>query len=500
MANKRIEKGHYRVTKSYINFGTRVGEEKPRPKVYLRRKSGTPQLMGRMQHNGQVWLNDGEWLLLEEINVRKGSEHKFERDLESQPDTVWIMDPATLPARLTNRSSGSSAQAAKEPPKRMPSPEEVRASDALRHFGCLVLEGVPGTGKTFAFTGICQAIPPRKDKPARPVRKVTFHPATAYEDFIEGLRPGPDPFAKTREESKGNIEVAEKGRWFFYAATSDNEHSWTVHDGAFLQACTLAAAVPEQDFCILIDEINRANVPSVLGDLLTLLEPSKRAQHKDGEWKTNGNELTLPVSKRKLFVPSNLYVVATMNTTDRSVTPLDLALRRRFAFVRVEPMKEKKLSDALRKKYKTLPSQADKHLRAWAQLNAALEKALGANAKLGHSYFFDACRAWASAGAEPDELAGYLHRAWRYAILPQLIETLRAYGRTSLLPTGDDKSDDRLVDEEEKGTLKTVREKIKQAADEAECVIRFKDGLLDSAVIEELSASTKESTTEDGNA
>jgi 5-methylcytosine-specific restriction endonuclease McrBC GTP-binding regulatory subunit McrB len=134
-----------------------------------------------------------------------------------------------------------------------------------------------------------------------------------------------------------------KSEWFFHASPK-TEGNWTIQDGFFLKACQQAYSHPDKDFIILIDEINRANVPKVLGDLLTTIERSKRAKwkkevveesdtqlllhNKNGHWDLESCQIvSLPYSKRKFFVPENLYIMATMNTTDRSVAPLDAALR-----------------------------------------------------------------------------------------------------------------------------------------------------------------------------
>src|SRR5207247_595935 len=102
------------------------------------------------------------------------------------------------------------------------------------------------------------------------------------------------------------------------------------------------------DFLVLLDEINRCNVPKVLGDLLMALEVTKRARWNTvtEQWE-DGAVVTLPYSSSLLFVPDNLYIVGTMNTSDRSVAPLDAALRRRFAFVRMEPIANDDLAAAV---------------------------------------------------------------------------------------------------------------------------------------------------------
>jgi DNA polymerase III delta prime subunit len=197
---------------------------------------------------------------------------------------------------------------------------------------------------------------------------VTFHQSYSYEDFVEGLRP------KLDEGSKGEV-------------------SYEIKDGVFKRLCRRAAADPAHTYALVIDEINRGNISKVFGELITLIEPDKRLSA------ATEIKVTLPYSGEEFGVPPNLLIVGTMNTADRSIALLDVALRRRFTFVELMPKPE------------LLGEVAGVPLgKLLSALNEKLEAHLDRDHQIGHSYFMG--------------LAGLadLRFAWERKIVPLLQE------------------------------------------------------------------------------
>lgn len=249
----------------------------------------------------------------------------------------------------------------------------------LRRFKNAILEGPPGTGKSHVVSAVAESWERETGRPlvgdGRGRYAITLHPSTTYEEFVEGLR------------------------------YNDNTEGFERQDGFLRVIIAEAIKDPNSDFLVLIDELNRANIPKVFGDLLLTMESSKRGT-ADGTKVVGGMEVTLPYSGQLFAMPSNVYLLGTMNTSDRSIAPLDSALRRRFGFVRVEPL----VGAALRETIVAVdgPDAAQRVSRSIDQLtslNEVLRRCLGPNAMLGHSYLFGVSASETSAVDAYDPLA-----------------------------------------------------------------------------------------------
>jgi len=181
------------------------------------------------------------------------------------------------------------------------------------------------------------------------IRHVTFHPAYGYEDFVEGYRP---------------------------VLTESGAPHFALRDGLFKRLCRQAAAQPDKTFVLLIDEINRGNIPRIFGELITLMEPDKRQSPENPTPYT----AILPASGEVFAVPDNLLIIGTMNTADRSIALVDIALRRRFGFWELLPAPEL-LEDRV---------LGGLNVGRWLRrLNERIAREVGINYRVGHAYLIN---------------------------------------------------------------------------------------------------------------
>ena len=241
--------------------------------------------------------------------------------------------------------------------------------ELLQDKGQVILYGPPGTGKTYLARELAKELAP--DEACRVL--VQFHPSTSYEDFFEGYRP-----AETDEDGGIRYELT---------------------PGPLARMAEQASKAPDKQHVMIIDEINRGNLPRVLGELLFLLE------YRDEKVQT------LYRPEEPFELPENLWFIGTMNTADRSIALVDAALRRRFHFVPFFPDSGPMAGLLAR----WLEQEEEP---TWVgdlvdKVNAELADVLqGSHLLLGPSHFMK------KYGSSPDKQRQRLRRIWRYNIEP----------------------------------------------------------------------------------
>lgn len=240
----------------------------------------------------------------------------------------------------------------------------LQIENILKRKKQVILYGPPGTGKTFHAEKTCFELAARNifnkafsnlslderiqicgnENLRGAVRICCFHPSYGYEDFIEGIKP----------------------------SVTNGQTTFNMEDGIFKELCLDAAKEPSKNYYLIIDEINRGDISRIFGELIMLIEAGKR-----------GKKLVLPLSKKPFTVPENVYIVGTMNTADRSIALLDVALRRRFGFIELMP--EYDFFEGV--VFDGLP------LDGWLKgLNRRICESIGKDARnlqIGHSYFLE---------------------------------------------------------------------------------------------------------------
>ncbi len=215
----------------------------------------------------------------------------------------------------------------------------------------LILQGPPGTGKTWLAKRLGFALIGQKVEEPQ-LRSVQFHPNLSYEDFVRGWRPSGKDLA--------------------------------LNEGVFMQMVKAALETPSQNYVLVIEEINRGNPAQIFGELLTLLEAGKRTPR-------DAMQLCYPDpdgTNRPVYVPENMYVIGTMNVADRSLALVDMAFRRRFAFVDLQPALGDRWHEWVVDQLQVDPVDADVIRQRMNQLNETIsdDRRLGKAFQVGHSY------------------------------------------------------------------------------------------------------------------
>lgn len=244
--------------------------------------------------------------------------------------------------------------------------------------------GPPGTGKTLsAVREAVKLVEPGFDDKGNPTSSfekfndyrdqcafITFHPSLQYEDLVESIRPLISDDGLNVDDDESDERPRE--------AVSLGQLRYRVHEGLLLRMIRRALQTPGKEFVIVIDEINRGDVSRILGPLISTLDADKRV----GAEFPIGIELQYPRAEElesRLFMPSNLHMIGTMNSSDRNIALVDHALRRRFDFIQIPP------EPALLRATTDTPSvDCAQLLRT---INARIEHLLDADHCIGHGYF-----------------------------------------------------------------------------------------------------------------
>ncbi|MGR6118433.1 AAA family ATPase [Aeribacillus composti] len=211
---------------------------------------------------------------------------------------------------------------------------------------------------------------------------VTFHQSFTYEDFVEGIRPVLDnPFQNSQEEILDYHHLANVAESPGVYKNAESSIRYKVQNGVFKEICEEAKKDPNKEYAIFIDEINRGNISEIFGELITLIEEDKRIGNP------NELEVTLPYSKQKFGVPKNLKIIGTMNSADRSIALIDIALRRRFEFVNMTCNLEALASHLRKKGLNPLDIEGVNLIKLLDVINKRIKLLLDANFVIGHAFF-----------------------------------------------------------------------------------------------------------------
>ncbi|MGF6275258.1 5-methylcytosine-specific restriction endonuclease McrBC GTP-binding regulatory subunit McrB [Massilia sp. UYP11] len=288
--------------------------------------------------------------------------------------------------------------------------------------------GPPGTGKTHQLLQLLKQTYTTSDDNggvAEHYSLVTFHQSYGYEEFVEGLRPVLD-------------------------VSADGQIRYEIRPGVFKRLCEDARRFPEQQFAMVIDEINRGNISKIFGELITLIEVDKREGAK------NVTKVTLPYSGEQFSIPANVDIIGSMNTADRSLALVDTALRRRFDFVPRMPNSKDEIDAPLYALRVTLGEKSIDIPSLLSRINQRIESLYDRDHTIGHAYFMEL-------GDAQDGMVRFerLEHIFRNRIIPLLEEYFfedwekirLILGDNQKAMSGDQRTCFILVDDDQEGEL-----------------------------------------------
>ncbi len=288
---------------------------------------------------------------LQECEVFNNNQGSLFRITEEEYDIIReIIDNKNIISELQHKEANNKYSFKDDSDKPFITEKDfLKTVSLLKRKKNIILQGPPGVGKTFIARKLAYEI--MKEVNNAHIDMVQFHQSFSYEDFIQGLRP----------TQKGTFDLKE---------------------GIFFTFCKRAQANPDKPFFFIIDEINRGNLSKIFGELMMLIEADKR----DPKYAL---KLTYAEDEEdRFYVPDNLYIIGTMNTADRSLAIVDYALRRRFAFIGLQPDFGTNFQEFLTSK--GLSKELVEHISiSLTKVNDKIrsDQNLGEGFQIGHSYF-----------------------------------------------------------------------------------------------------------------
>ena len=308
-----------------------------------------------------------------------------------------------------------------------------RTHALLKRFGNLIVDGVAASGKTQLSVDLAHHWEELSQRPIGGVSVVDLHPSVSGADLIE------DEGQSTAREFSPKIPILGTGDtkvkfWF--------EANNAFHSGPLLEIATKAAADPARDYLLIFEDVHQVAIDRVLGEVYSALSFDARIpwSESDSAWKLNTHftlGVTLPRSRRRFFLPANVYILALGSAELRPDMELDVNLSRRFVVHGLRPLDAASLRAAIHIQHnqveRLLLSQVvDPQVQLFGEINTLLEQSLGPRALIGHGPLFQLADSVLSA-QDPGEASSAVLLMWRYRLLPAITQRIISFKAQALL-------------------------------------------------------------------